>query len=370
MRSRKKFSEGYRDPARVKQVASTIGELSQSFDEIKIIHLCGTHEYSIVKNGLRSLLPKNVKLIPGPGCPVCVTPAGHIDAAVELTLSGVEILTFGDMFKVPGSKQSLEEAKADGGRVEIVYGLADAISIAQNNTDRNFVFFAIGFETTSCTTAAEVYKDRIPENLTLLVSHRLMPPITEVVVGMGNLPFLGLLCPGHVSTIIGAKPWRIFPEAYQMPTVVAGFEPLDILTAIRTILEQARNGEAELVNEYKRAVRSNGNTKAKEFLKKVFKKTDGHWRGIGTVPSSAYELREEFKNYDAAERYGLHLDMGEDIKPGCRCHHVIIGRAVPTECPMFLEECTPSSPFGPCMVSSEGACSVWAKHGGSIDASA
>ncbi|KXB06376.1 hypothetical protein AKJ53_00440 [candidate division MSBL1 archaeon SCGC-AAA382F02] len=366
----KTITEGYRDPARVKQVASAIRELSHSFDEIKIIHLCGTHEYSIVKHGLRTLLPENVKLIAGPGCPVCVTPAGHIDIAVELALSDIEILTFGDMFKVPGSKQSLADAKTNGGCVEIVYGLTDAISIAQSNPEREFTFFAIGFETTSCTTAAEVYANRIPENLSLLVSHRLMPPITEVVLGMGNLPFLGLICPGHVSTIIGAKPWGIFPEAYQMPTVVAGFEPLDILTAVKTILEQALNGKAELVNEYKRVVRYNGNTKAKELIKKVFKKTDGHWRGIGIVPSSAHVLREEFKEHDATERYKLNLGIEEDIKPGCRCHHMIIGRSVPTECPMFLKGCTPSSPYGTCMVSSEGTCSVWAKHGGDIDVTA
>ena len=221
------------------------------------------------------------------------------------------------------------------------------------------------YGTTAPTTAVEVHANRIPKNLSLFVSHRLMPPITEVLLGMGNLPFLGLICPGHVSTIIGAKPWEIFPKSYQMPTVVAGFEPLDILLAIKYILEQVVNKKPELVNEYTRAVHYEGNKKAKRLLKETFDIVDGYWRGIGVVPSSAYVLKDDFKKYDATIKYELDMNVvGEDLPAGCMCHHVVIGRAIPTDCPLFMKKCTSSSPYGTCMVSSEGTCSTWAKYGG------
>lgn len=331
--------------------------------EIKIVHFCGTHEYTIAKYGLRYLLPENVKMIAGPGCPVCVTQAGYIDEAIKLASSGVELLTFGDLYKVPGSKGSLSDAKADGAKVRVVYSLADAIGIARQNPKREFVFSAVGFETTACTTAAEVIGGRLSENMSLLVAHKLIPPLMELLVGMGDITFQGYICPGHVSTIIGCKPYEIFPHSYRIPSVIAGFEPLDIMLAIRSILEQIITGDSKLVNEYRRAVKYEGNIKAQEMMALAFDVEDSYIRGIGRVPSSAYDLKEELSEFDAIRKYGLEIKPGLDVKPGCYCHHIVVGRALPIECPMFMKECTPNTPYGPCMVSSEGTCSVWAKYG-------
>ena len=331
--------------------------------EIKIVHFCGTHEYTIAKYGLRYLLPENVKMIAGPGCPCCVTPAGYIDEAIRLASSGIELLTFGDLYKVPGSKGSLSDAKADGAKVRVVYSLADAIGIARQNPKREFVFSAVGFETTACTTAAEVIGGRLSENMSLLVAHKLIPPLMELLVGMGDITFQGYICPGHVSTIIGCRPYEIFPRSYRIPSVIAGFEPLDIMLAIRLILEQNIAGDSKLVNEYKRAVRYEGNLRAQEVMARAFDVEESYIRGIGRVPSSAYEFKEEFSDLDAKRKYGLVIKPGLDVKPGCYCHHIVVGRTLPTECPMFMKECTPETPYGPCMVSSEGTCSVWAKYG-------
>jgi len=214
----------FRDPALAKKVADHIRNLAPSYD-IKFCHVCGTHEWTITHYGLRSLIPKTVDVIAGPGCPVCVLPAAEIDEAVSLALKGVTVVTFGDLLRVPGSETSLQEARASGGDVRIVYGLGDAVKMAEKEPDRDFVFFAIGFETTAPSTAVEVL-NKPPENLSFLVSHRLIPPAMELLLGVGDLHIDGFIAPGHVSTIIGMKPYEIFPKAYRMPTVVAGFEPL------------------------------------------------------------------------------------------------------------------------------------------------
>lgn len=352
----------FRDAGLVRKVASEIERLSKEAGETKIVHFCGTHEYSISKYGLRYLLPESVKMVAGPGCPVCVTPAGYIDVAIELASSDVELLIFGDMYRVPGSKGSLADAKADGAKVRIVYSLGDAIRIAQKDPGREFTFSAIGFETTACTTAAEVVWGRIPENMSLLVAHRLIPPLMELLVGIGDIFFQGYICPGHVSTVIGCRPYEIFPRTYRIPSVIAGFEPLDIMLAIRSILEQVVAGEAKLVNEYDRAVRYEGNPVAQRSMARAFDTVNGYIRGIGRVPGSAYELKGEFGELDARKKYNLEIKPGLDVKPGCWCHHIVVGRALPSECPMFMKECTPGTPYGPCMVSFEGTCLAWAKH--------
>jgi hydrogenase expression/formation protein HypD len=353
----------FRDPNLIREVASEIAQLSKKVGEIKIVHFCGTHEYSIAKHGLRHLLPEGVRMVAGPGCPVCVTPAGYIDTAIELATSGIELLIFGDLYRVPGSEGSLAEAKAGGAKVSVVYSLTDAIDVASRNPEREFIFFAVGFETTACTIAAEVCGGRIPKNMSLLIAHRLIPPLMELLVGMGDIMFQGYICPGHVSTIIGCKPYEIFPRVYRIPSVIAGFEPLDVMLAIRSILGQHIEGVAELVNEYKRAVKPEGNIKAQEMMARAFDVEDGYVRGIGRVPESAYELKEEFGGFDARKKHGLTIKPGLDVKPGCYCHHVVVGRILPPECPMFMRECTPDTPYGPCMVSSEGTCLVYCKYG-------
>ena len=350
----------FRDPVLAKKVAEHIKKLAPPY-ETKFCHVCGTHEWTITHYGLRSLLPDNVDVIAGPGCPVCILPASDIDEAIELTKKGVTVTTFGDLIRVPGSETSLQKAKASGGDVRIVYGLRDAIQMAKKNPDKDFVFFAVGFETTSPTTAIEVLNEP-PENFSFLVSHRLIPPAMELLLGIGDLHIDGFIAAGHVSTIIGMKPYAVFPEAYGMPTVAAGFEPLDVLFAVDMLLQQVRDGVARLENEYKRAVSWEGNIKAQKLLEQVFDVVGGRWRGLGKLPKSALGLKKEFSRYDAREKYDLHIEDSRDILKGCLCHLVMIGKIKPPECPSYMTSCVPESPKGACMVSNEGTCRIWAKH--------
>ena len=350
----------FRDPALAKKIAAHIKSTAPPYD-VKFCHVCGTHEWTITHYGLRTLLPETVKVIAGPGCPVCILPAAEIDQAILLALRGLTVLTFGDVIRVPGSETSLQKARASGGDVRVVYSVSDAVRMAEKEPDRDFAFLAIGFETTAPATAVEIL-NKPHENLSFLVSHRLIPPAMELLLGMGDLQIDGFIAPGHVSTIIGMKPYQIFPEAYHMPTVVAGFEPLDVLFAISMLLRQIRDGDARLENEYKRSVTWEGNVKAQQAIKKVFRVVSGRWRGLGNIPSSALALREEFTPYDAREKHNVRIEHSRDLLPGCLCHLVIIGKIDPPECPLFMKTCTPSAPKGACMVSIEGTCRIWAKH--------
>lgn len=350
----------FRDAALAKRVVEKIRRLASKQETVKICHVCGTHEWTITHFGLRSLLPSNVEVIAGPGCPVCIVPASEFDEAIQLALKGMVVACFGDVLRVPGSRMSLLDAKAEGADVRVVYGVGDAVKMAEEEKGKEFVFFAIGFETTAPSTAVEVVK-KPPENLSFLVSHRLIPPAMKVLVEMKDLSLNGFVAPGHVSTIIGVKPYEVFPKYYNMPTVVAGFEPLDVLFGIYMILKQLSEGKPRLENEYVRAVRSEGNVKAKELMKKVFEVVDDNWRGLGTIPSSTFELREEYEGFDARLKHGVKVEDGVDIQPGCKCHLVIIGKIKPTECPLFMKACTPQKPVGACMVSNEGTCRIWTK---------
>lgn len=350
----------FRDAALAKRVVEKIRRLASKQETVKICHVCGTHEWTITHFGLRSLLPSNVEVIAGPGCPVCIVPASEFDEAIQLALKGMVVACFGDVLRVPGSKMSLLDAKAEGADVRVVYGVGDAVKMAGRERDKEFVFFAVGFETTAPSTAVEVVK-KPPENLSFLVSHRLIPPAMKLLVEMKDLSLNGFVAPGHVSTIIGVKPYEVFPELYGMPTVVAGFEPLDVLFGVYMILKQLSEGKPRLENEYVRAVRSEGNVKAKELMRKVFEVVDDNWRGLGVIPFSTFELREEYETFDARLRYGVKVQDGVDIQPGCKCHLVIIGKIKPTECPLFMKTCTPQRPVGPCMVSNEGTCRIWTK---------
>ena len=350
----------FRDAALAKRVVEKIRKLASKAGTVKICHVCGTHEWTITHFGLRSLLPANVEVIAGPGCPVCIIPASEFDEAIQLGLKGLVVACFGDVLRVPGSKMSLLEAKAEGADVRVVYGVGDAVKMAEKEKDKQFVFFAAGFETTAPSTAVEIVK-KPPENFSFLVSHRLIPPAMKLLVEMEDLRLNGFVAPGHVSTIIGVKPYEVFPEVYGMPTVVAGFEPLDILFCVYMILKQLSEGKPRLENEYVRAVSSEGNVKAQELMRKVFEVVDGNWRGLGIIPSSTFKLHEEYDGFDARLKYGVKVEHGVDIHPGCKCHLVIIGKIKPTECPLFMKTCTPQKPVGACMVSNEGTCRIWAK---------
>lgn len=349
----------FRDPNLAKRISEKIVEIAPKKGQIRICHVCGTHEWTITHYGLRSLLPENVEVIAGPGCPVCIVPASEIDAAVQLALKGIAVTCFGDLFRVPGSNMSLLEAKARGADVRVVYGVGDAVQMAKNEPDKDFVFFAVGFETTSPSTAVEVAANP-PRNISFLVSHRTIPPAMRLLVKLKDLSLNGFIAPGHVSTIIGLRPYEVFPKQYAMPVVVAGFEPLDLMFGIYMIVRQLHDGKPKLENEYNRAVNWDGNAKAQKLMNKVFSTVDGTWRGLGIIPESKFVLKDDYADYDAHSKYGMKIEKGIDIQHGCRCHLVIIGKIRPAECPLFMKTCTPQKPIGACMVSVEGTCRIWA----------
>jgi hydrogenase expression/formation protein HypD len=351
----------FRSPELAQTIASKIRTTAQKAGKTKICHVCGTHEWTITHYGLRSLLPETVEVIAGPGCPVCIVPAAEIDEAVQLAQKGVVVTCFGDVLRVPGSKMSLLEAKAAGADVRIVYAVSDAVEMAKREPHKDFAFFAVGFETTAPSTAVEALANP-PANLSFLVSHRLIPPAMELLLGVGDLEIDGFIAPGHVSAIIGLKPYELFPRIYRMPTVVAGFEPIDVLMSIYMIVKQKSQGIALLENEYPRVVKPEGNPKALRLMEQAFEVTGGNWRGIGRLPDSALNLRKSLVHLDARRKHNVHVEQGKDILLGCECHLVIIGKIKPSGCPMFLKACTPEKPVGACMVSSEGTCRVWAKH--------
>jgi len=303
-----------------------------------------------------------VEVIAGPGCPVCVTPSLVLDEAIELARRGVIVTAFGDLMMVPATKTSLAGVKTEGADVRIVYGPHDAVEIAEKNPDKDVVFCAVGFETTAPGIASELLRG-VPENFSIISAHRLIPPSMELLLGIGDLQIDGFICPGHVATIIGVRPFRYFAEAYRMPTVVSGFEPNDVLLSLAILLKQLKDGEPRCENEYVRLVKEEGNLKAQKILSEVFDVATAHWRGIGRVPNSGYVLKKEFEDYDAEKKYELSIENSVDIHPGCNCHLVIIGKIYPPECKLFGNMCTPEKPYGPCMVSSEGTCRIYYKYG-------
>jgi len=351
----------FRNPEVAHNIAQKIREVAPKKGQVKICNVCGTHEWTITHFGLRSLLPETVEVIAGPGCPVCIVPASEIDEAVLLAKQGKVITCFGDVLRVPGSDSSLLEAKAIGADVRIVYSVADAVEMAKKEAEKQFVFSAVGFETTAPITAVEALGD-LPKNFSFLVSHRLIPPAMELLLGVEDLQIDGFIAPGHVSAIIGLKPYELFTNVYRMPTVVAGFEPNDVLMAIYMILKQHSTSDARLENEYSRVVKPEGNIKAQDIMRKAFTVTAGNWRGIGKLDNSALQLKESLAEYDARKKYALKVSQGKDIHAGCQCHQVIVGKIKPNQCPLFLKACTPAKPVGACMVSSEGTCRVWAKN--------
>jgi len=350
-----------RDPARAEKLARTLRRLAPG-RAVKLVHVCGTHEAAIAEHGLRSLLPEGVEVYEGPGCPVCVTSTADINVAVKLALEkDVVLCTFGDMLRVPGSELTLEEARAQGADVRVVLSAADAVRIARENPRKEVVFFAVGFETTAPATAA-VLLGSPPHNFSVLCSHKLIPPALEALL-RENTAVDGFLAPGHVSVIIGADAYRELARKHRIPVVVGGFEPLDVLYAVALLLKQLRDGRAEVENAYPRAVRPEGNPKAKELMGRAFEVVDAVWRGIGTIPASGLGIREELSRFDARRRFGVEAGVGMEEPPGCRCPEVIMAKAVPTDCPLFGTACTPLSPVGPCMVGAEGACAIWYKYG-------
>ncbi|MFX1395390.1 MAG: hydrogenase formation protein HypD [Promethearchaeota archaeon] len=329
---------------------------------VKLMHVCGTHEHTISKFGLRSILPKEIEVLSGPGCPVCVCPAADIDKAIELgKRDDVIITTFGDMIRVPASNLSLAESKARGSDVRIVYGPNDAIKIAKENPKKDIIFFAIGFETTVPLTGFEI-KNNPPSNFSVICAHKLIPAALELLMSIDQLNIDGFISPGHVSTIIGIKPYRLFSDAYHVPNVIAGFEPNDVLLAILMLLKQIKNKQHETLNEYSRVVKPEGNLVAQKIISEVFESVSSPWRGIGRILDGGLKIRDKFEKYDADKKFDIKIEKAMDIPPGCSCHLVMTGKLYPYECKLFRKSCTPINPIGPCMVSMEGTCSIYYKY--------
>ena len=344
---------------RLADAMQTIGRL------VRVMEVCGTHTVSFFRSGLRADLPENLKLISGPGCPVCVTSQGYIDAVVDLARRGVTIATYGDMVRVPGNKSSLEKERAAGARVEVVYSIMDALELAQREPDEPVVFVAVGFETTAPATAAAVLKAHQEGigNFYILTAHKLVVPAMLALLASGDIGVDGFLCPGHVSVIIGWNAYQAVVDQYHMPCVVAGFEPAQMLLGLCRIVEQLVEHKPALENVYGVAVTGEGNRVAQRLLDYVFEPVDEAWRAMGTIPGSGAGLREPFKQHDALRQFDVELGADYDA-PGCRCGDVIRGLCEPADCRLFGKPCTPIDPIGPCMVSSEGTCAAWYKYGG------
>ena len=357
----------------IRKLSRKIADERKGEYTVKIMDFCGTHEWTITNYGLRYLMPSNIELIAGPGCPVCITPAYYVDVAIKLAMDNIRVFTYGDVYKLPGLARggirTLAEARAQGAEVGIVYSMMDAIRTVERD-GRESIFLAIGFETTAPSIAAPVVQGRIPNNLTIINVHRLTPSIARYIFeNIPEIPLNGIIAPGHVSTIIGANAWKFIPEEFNTPTVVAGFEPLDVLLAILEILHQIIENKPELVNEYSRAVSWSGNIKAQRLLDECYEEVDAAWRGIGFIPKSGLMFKDKYNRVNALKQYGISdLTLEEwryDLPSGCHCADVTTGKLKPTDCQMFMRKCTPANPYGPCMVSMEGACSIWAKFGGS-----
>ncbi len=341
----------------MKDMSNTLlKKINEISTPVKIMHVCGSHEHTIMENGIRSLLPEEVEIVAGPGCPVCVVPSREIDECLELVNKGVTITTFGDMLRVPGSNGSLAEAKAEGGDVRVVYGINKAIEIAEKE-DNDVVFMAAGFETTAPTTAAELLSQP-PKNFSVLSCHRLIPPAIDFLINSGQTNVNALIEPGHVCTIIGTKPFDYFSTDYNIPQAVAGFNPLDILMSVYMILRQIHNDTPKIENEYARAVKEEGNEIAQDMMKQVFDVKNREWRGFPQIPNSVLELKPEFDEFNAREKYDIEVKEVKEAPKGCICGPILRGMATPQDCKLFGKECNPLHPIGACMVSKEGTCNI------------
>ena len=362
------YIDGFRNPDVAAQFVRLIAEQGQALAaqgrRVHIMEVCGSHTMAIGRYGIRQLLPENVELISGPGCPVCVTDPGYIDAAIALAKQGAILATFGDMVRVPGSDSDLTACRSAGGDVRVCYSPSAAVELAQSHPDREVVFLAIGFETTIVPVVSivdEALRAGV-RNVSLLTAFKLVPPALHALLADKEIKIDAYLCPAHVSAIIGSQAYEPFASDYHVPCVVAGFEPLDILYGVHGILGQVLKHEARVDNQYDRVVRPDGNPKAQARIAKYLEPVDAVWRGIGVIPSSGLGLRPEFAAYDAEKKFGVEVRPGRQ-HAGCLCGEVIKGKLRPTACPLFGKVCNPDHPVGPCMVSAEGTCAAYFKYG-------
>ncbi len=362
----------FRDPARAGEMVDALTRIRAQIGRspVSIMHVCGSHEQAIAKYGLRTTFPRELNVIMGPGCPVCITDTPEVDEGVVLARQGVHIATYGDMLRVPGTVMSLADTQAEGAHVHVIYSVDQALDLARSTTDE-VVFFATGFETTAVATAAIVLRD-IPKNFSVLSAHKYIPPVMEIVAEMPDSKVEGFLAAGHAATITGWAVFEPFVARHGLPVVVAGFEPLDILAGLVKLLELIRDRTPKVVNMFPRCVTREGNLRAQELLWKVFRPVGGRWRGIAHVPSGNLRLRDEWAHLDARRRFKIDLTTLWDYAPpalaqSCICGDIMAGLSSPKDCSLFGRECTPDKPVGACMVSSEGACKIWHTYGGHPD---
>ncbi len=348
----------FRDPKLAGRLLRTISAISRK--PATFMEFCGGHTHAILREGLRQLLPAHIEMRSGPGCPVCVTDASDLDLAIALArIPDVILTTFGDMIKVPGSIESLDEAKADGADVRIVYSTLDALDLAREHSDRVVVFLGVGFETTAPTVAASILQARAEGigNYRIVSLHKRTPPAIRAILEAGEVRLSGVVGPGHVTTIIGSEAWGFLPREHGVPCAVAGFELVDILRAILALVQMVEAGEPDVINAYPRSVQARGNPAALAIMNQVFQTGPARWRGLGLLPDSGLHLREEFFAFDALREFDVNVPPSEE-PPGCRCGDVLRGVLEPPQCPLFGKACTPEKPVGPCMVSAEGGCAA------------
>jgi len=363
----------FRDPAMARELAHTLERMMVEIGRpVSVMHVCGSHEQAIAKFGLRSLFPKDLTVIMGPGCPVCVTDVPEVDEGVVLARMGVRIATYGDMLKVPGTVQSLADAQADGAKIDVIYSPSQVVELARS-TDEEIVFFATGFETTAVATAA-IVTNNPPKNLSVLSAHKYIPPVMEIVSEMPESRVEGFLAAGHAATITGSAVFEPFAERHKVPVVVAGFEPLDILAGVVELVKLIRDRQHIVVNMFPRCVSREGNLPAQEQLWRVFRPIGGRWRGIAHVPNGNLRFRDEFAHVDARRRFDIDVKSLWDFAPPqlanqCICGDIMAGIRNPNDCKLFNKECVPENPVGACMVSNEGTCKIWHLYGGVPDLS-
>ncbi len=349
----------------MKEIVVEIRRLMEKIGRpVRLMEVCGTHTVAIFRHGIRNLLPEGIVLLSGPGCPVCVTSIRDVDTAIAIAKSdGVIMTTFGDMMRVPGSGKSLSNAKAEGCDIRIVYSPLDALAFAEKEKDRNVVFFATGFETTSPLVAGTIREaeGRGIRNFYIYSVHKIVPPALRALLESGEVRVDGFILPGHVSTVIGSGPYEFIAAGHRKPSAITGFDAADILSGIRMILSQIAEERAEVEIQYKRVVRSEGNPRALSIMNECFEPEDVEWRGIGTIPKSGLRLREAFKHRDIGSVLRPEV-RSQNVQTACSCGDVLKGIKMPTDCRLFGTVCTPDRPVGPCMVSSEGSCSAFYKY--------
>ena len=362
-----KFIDEYQDSELVRKLAQHIA--NHSTRQIRLMEFCGGHTHAIMRYGIRQLVPETIEMRSGPGCPVCVTANADLDKAIALShLPWSITTTFGDMVRVPGSYSSLQQAKAEGANIKVVYSPVDAVEIAKAHPKESVIFIGIGFETTAPTIAASIIKARQEgvENFYVLSLLKLTPPVMKALLEFGEVKLDGIIGPGHVSVIIGSKPYEFIPRDYRVACVISGFEPLDILLCIDKLVTQAEMGKPTVEIAYRRGVKPQGNRKALELMDEVFEIDCANWRGIGIVPQSGLKIKQKYEHFDVDKAFKVCLKPAKEHK-GCRCGDILRGVATPPECKLFAKVCTPENPIGPCMVSSEGACAAYYKYGANYE---